>query len=80
MKVRLIIPPSLAFLLRVERKLESRGGELKHWDLRPLEALRQAHDPLGVRAACAQAGFKLVSRQVVLRGVPHVCLAHRSAA
>jgi hypothetical protein len=71
---RLIVPGRLAFLLRVERKVEARGRVLTHTDIRALGKVWDAFDPLALRWRARQFGFRLARRTTVVRGVslPHL--------
>lgn len=70
----------LAFVTRVERRVESAGAVLSFWDVKALEALRSGVDMLEVRARCQRAGFKLGRRHSYIAGVKRAFLVHTRAA
>lgn len=77
---RLITPRRLAFLIRVEQRIERRGGWLTYWDTKALSALWLSFDPLAMRAELARKGARLEKRRTVVRGVARPFLVHARVA
>jgi hypothetical protein len=77
---RLLVPGRLAFLLRVERRVESRGAVLTHADIRALGKVWESYDPLAMRERARLAGFRLGRAVTVVRGVSRPYLVDRRAA
>jgi hypothetical protein len=77
---RLIVPGRLAFLLRVERRVEARGGRLTHPDVKALSKVWDAFDPLALRWRARLFGYRLGRDTVAVRGILRSCLVDRRAA